>query len=144
MMAAIRLISVQRGYDPRDFVLVAFGGAGPLHANALARELGIPMILIPPSPGIASALGMLMTDLKHEFVATRRQLFTNLEPAALIALFRDFETQGEMLLAGESIPPEQRGLQRTLDLRYRGQSHELSVSVPAGTLTPQDLERIQE
>ena len=144
MIAAIRLISVQRGYDPRDFVLVAFGGAGPLHANALARELGIPMILIPPSPGIASALGMLMTDLKHEFVATRRQLFTNLEPAALIALFRDFETQGEMLLAGESIPPEQRGLQRTLDLRYRGQSHELSVSVPAGTLTPQDLERIQE
>src|SRR6267142_1628171 len=79
MIGAMRLVSVQRGYDPRDFVLVAFGGAGPLHANALARELGIPMILIPPSPGIASALGLLMTDLTHEFVATRRQLLSNLD-----------------------------------------------------------------
>jgi N-methylhydantoinase A len=144
MMGAIRLISVQRGYDPRDFVLVAFGGAGPLHANALARELGIPTILVPPSPGIASALGMLMTDLKHEFVATRRQLFTDLEPAALQALFSDLEARGKASLAGEGIPPEQRRLQRSLDLRYRGQSHELSVSVPAVALTPQDLEQIQE
>ncbi len=71
MIAAMRLVSVQRGYDPRDFVLVAFGGAGPLHANALARELGIPIVLVPPSPGIASALGMLVTDIRHEFVATR-------------------------------------------------------------------------
>ena len=72
MIGAMRLVSVQRGYDPRDFVLVAFGGAGPLHANALARELGIPTVLVPPSPGIASALGMLATDIRHEFVATRR------------------------------------------------------------------------
>src|SRR4029077_3922197 len=70
MIGAMRLISVQRGYDPRAFVLVAFGGAGPLHANALARDLDIPTVLIPPSPGIASALGMLMTDIKHEFVTT--------------------------------------------------------------------------
>jgi N-methylhydantoinase A len=144
MMGAIRLISVQRGYDPRDFVLVAFGGAGPLHANALARELGIPTVLIPPSPGIASALGMLMTDLKHDFVATRRQLFGNLGPGALLALFSDFEAQGEALLAGENIPPGQRATQRSLDLRYHGQSHELSVSVPPGVLTPQDLQRIEE
>jgi N-methylhydantoinase A len=144
MMGAIRLISVQRGYDPRDFVLVAFGGAGPLHANALARELGIPTVLVPPSPGIASALGMLMTDLKHEFVATRRQLFTDLEPAALQALFSDFEAQGAALLASEGIPPERHGLQRSLDLRYCGQSHELSVSVPAAALTPHDLAQIQE
>ena len=74
MIGAMRLISVQRGYDPRHFVLVAFGGAGPLHANALARDLDIPTVLIPPSPGIASALGMLMTDIKHEFVTTRRQV----------------------------------------------------------------------
>ena len=70
MIGAMRLVSVQRGYDPRSFVLVAFGGAGPLHANALARDLDIPTVLIPPSPGIASALGMLMTDIKHEFVTT--------------------------------------------------------------------------
>jgi N-methylhydantoinase A len=144
MMGAIRLISVQRGYDPRDFVLVAFGGAGPLHANALARELGIPTIVIPPSPGIASALGMLMTDLTHEFVATRRQLLANLEPPALVALFSDYEAQGDDLLAGEGVAAAQRRLVRTLDLRYRGQSHELTVTVPAGALTPQDLERLQE
>jgi N-methylhydantoinase A len=144
MMGAIRLISVQRGNDPRDFVLVAFGGAGPLHANALARELGIPTILIPPSPGIASALGMLMTDLTHEFVATRRQLLAMLEPAALVALFSDYEVQGGDRLAREGVAPTQRRLVRTLDLRYRGQSHELTVTVPAGDLTPQDLERVQE
>jgi N-methylhydantoinase A len=144
MMGAIRLISVQRGYDPRDFVLVAFGGAGPLHANALARELGIPTILIPPSPGIASALGLLMTDLKHEFVATRRQFLANLEPTALVALFSEFGRQGEALLGREGIAPAQRRLIRTLDLRYRGQSHELTVTVPTGALTLQDLERVHE
>jgi N-methylhydantoinase A len=144
MMGAIRLISVQRGYDPRDFVLVAFGGAGPLHANALARELGIPTVLIPPSPGIASALGMLMTDLTHEFVATRRQLLAMLQPAMLVALFRDYEAQGDERLAHEWVAPAQRRLVRSLDLRYRGQSHELTVAAPAGDLTPEDLERIQE
>lgn len=144
MMGAVRLISVQRGYDPRDFVLVAFGGAGPLHANALARELGIPTVLIPPSPGIASALGMLMTDLTHEFVATRRQLLRRLQPAMLVALFRDYEAQGDERLAHEGIAPTQRRLVRSLDLRYRGQSHELTVTAPAGELTPQDVERIQE
>src|SRR5919201_631797 len=144
MMGAIRLISVQRGYDPRDFVLVAFGGAGPLHANALACELGIPTILIPPSPGIASALGLLMTDLKHEFVATRRQFLANLEPTVLVGLFSDFERQGEVLLGREGIAPAQRRLVRTLDLRYRGQSHELTVTVPTGALTRQDLEHVHE
>jgi len=144
MMAAIRLISVQRGYDPRDFVLVAFGGAGPLHANALACELGIPTVLIPPSPGIASALGMLMTDLTHEFVATRRQLLATLEPAALVALFSDYEAHGAQRLAREGVASTQHRLLRTLDLRYRGQSHELTVPVPAGPLTPQGLEQILE
>ena len=79
---------------PRDFVLVAFGGAGPLHANALARELGIPTVLVPPNPGIATAIGMLMTDLRHEFVTTRRLRIDTLSPAALEALFADFVGRG--------------------------------------------------
>jgi N-methylhydantoinase A len=144
MMGAVRLISVQRGYDPHDFVLVAFGGAGPLHANALARELDIPRILIPPGPGVASALGMLMTDLTHEFVATRRQLLGNLAPAALVALFSDYETQGNDLLAREGVAMAQRRLVRTLDLRYRGQSHELAATLPVGALTAYELARIHE
>src|SRR5256885_1410138 len=82
MIGAMRLVSVQRGYDPRRFVLVAFGGAGPLHANALARELGIPTVLVPPNPGIASPVGMLMTDIRHEFVTTRRLRVDALTPGA--------------------------------------------------------------
>jgi N-methylhydantoinase A len=144
MMGAMRLMSIQRGYDPRDFVLVAFGGAGPLHANALARELDIPTVLIPPSPGIASALGLLLTDIKHEFVATRQQLLSDLDPAALEALFADFVRQGERLLAGEGVEEARRRLLRSVDLRYQGQSHELSVSVPSGPLTLQHLQSLHE
>ncbi len=144
MIGAMRLVSIQRGYDPRDFVLVAFGGAGPLHANALVRELDIPVVLIPPSPGIASALGMLMTDIKHEFVATRRQMLSDLQPEALEALFADFVAQGQALLAGEGVEASQRRVLRSLDLRYQGQSHELDVTVPAGVLTPPLLASLQE
>jgi len=144
MIGAMRLISVQRGYDPRSFVLVAFGGAGPLHANALARDLDIPTVLIPPSPGIASALGMLMTDIKHEFVTTRRQVLSRLQPHTLDALFADFAAQGEALLAREGVAAAQRRLLRSVDLRYQGQSHELAVAVPSGALTPQALTQLHE
>lgn len=143
MTGAMRLISIQRGYDPRDFLLVAFGGAGPLHANALARELGMPTILIPPSPGIASALGLLMTDVKHDFVATRRHVLSDLVPAALEALFADFTAEGHALLEREGVELVQRRVLRSVDLRYQGQSHELSVTVPAGPLTVQHLEAVQ-
>ena len=70
MIEALRLVSVQRGFDPREFALVAFGGAGPLHANAIAHELGIPEVIIPLSPGVSSALGLLLADIKHDFVRT--------------------------------------------------------------------------
>jgi N-methylhydantoinase A len=139
MIDAVRLISIQRGYDPRDFVLVAFGGAGPLHANALARDLGIPTVLIPPNPGIATALGMLMTDIKHDFVATRRRRLAELSPEALEKSFAGFMQQGDAILEEEGVPPSQRRILRNVDLRYRGQSHELSVSVPSEILEPAHL-----
>jgi N-methylhydantoinase A len=139
MIGAMRLVSVQRGYDPRDFVLVAFGGAGPLHANALARELGIPAVLVPPSPGIASAVGMLMTDLRHEFVTTRRMRLDTLTPDTLAALFADFLAEGEARLDGDGVPPADRRMLRSVDLRYHGQSFELPIAVPAGTLTAADV-----
>jgi N-methylhydantoinase A len=144
MIGAMRLVSVQRGYDPRDFVLVAFGGAGPLHANAMARALGIPKVLVPPSPGIASAIGLLMTDVKHEFAATRRQTLAGLTPAALEALFDDFAARGNTLLEREGVAAAQRRMTRSADLRYRGQSHELTVPVPSGPLAPTDLDRLAE
>jgi N-methylhydantoinase A len=144
MIAAMRLVSVQRGYDPRDFVLVAFGGAGPLHANALARELGIPTVIVPPSPGIASAIGMLSTDIRHEFVATRRQRFDDLTPADLQTLFAGFAAEGEARLARDGVPETDRRVVRSADLCYRGQSHELSITVPGGDLGEVDLANVRE
>jgi N-methylhydantoinase A len=87
---------------------------------------------------------MLMTDIQHAFVATRRQVLSSLQPQALEVLFREFETEGETMLAREGIAPQQHHLLRSIDLRYQGQSHELSVSVPAGPLTPQHLHDLQE
>jgi N-methylhydantoinase A len=144
MIGAMRLVSVQRGYDPRDFVLVAFGGAGPLHANALARELGIPTVLVPPSPGIASAVGMLVTDIRHEFVATRRLRLDGLAPVVLEALFADFVREGEARLTRDGVPLADRRMLRSADLRYHGQSFELPVTVPAGPLSAADVERLRE
>jgi N-methylhydantoinase A len=144
MIGAMRLVSVQRGYDPRDFVLVAFGGAGPVHANALARELGIPTVLVPPSPGIASAIGMLATDIRHEFVATRRVRLDGLAPEALDGLFADFVSEGEARLDRDGVPPADRRMLRSADLRYHGQSFELPVTVPPGPLTEADLARLRD
>jgi N-methylhydantoinase A len=143
MIGAMRLVSVQRGYDPRDFVLVAFGGAGPLHANALARELGIPTVLVPPSPGIASAIGMLATDVRHEFVATRRVRLDGLTPEALEALFADFAREGQARLERDGVSPSERRTLRSADLRYHGQSFELPVTVPPGPLAAADVERLR-
>ena len=144
MIAAMRLVSVQRGYDPRDFVLVAFGGAGPVHANALARELSIPTVLVPPSPGIASAVGMLATDIRHEFVATRRLRLDDLAAATLEALFTDFLAEGEARLARDGVPLADRRMVRSADLRYHGQSFELPVTVPPGPLTEADVARVRD
>ena len=143
MIGAMRLVSVQRGYDPRQFVLVAFGGAGPLHANALARELGIPAVLVPPNPGIASAVGMLMTDLRHEFVTTRRVRLDALTPEALESLFEDFLVEGSARLDRDGVPASDRQMLRSVDLRYHGQSFELSIAVPAGALTVADVGRLR-
>jgi N-methylhydantoinase A len=143
MVGAMRLVSVQRGHDPREFILVAFGGAGPLHANALARELGIPTVLVPPSPGIASAVGMLMTDLRHEFVATRRLQLNALTPAALESLFAEFATEGEARLDRDGVPRARRRLLRSVDLRYHGQSFELAITVPPGALGAAEIARLR-
>src|SRR4029079_7292027 len=105
---AMRLVSVQRGYDPRDFVLVAFGGGGALPAHAAARDARLPTVLVPPSPGIASAIGMLATDVRHEFVATRRVRLDGLTPEALEALFADFAREGQGRLQPRGGPPSGR------------------------------------
>jgi N-methylhydantoinase A len=130
MVNALHLISVQRGYDPRDFLLVAFGGAGPVHANAIAREAQMPTVLVPPSPGIFSATGLLTTDLKRDAATTIMRRADETDPAELEALFGELERAGAEQLAGEGLSGDDVEFERMLDVRYVGQSYELTI--PAG------------
>jgi N-methylhydantoinase A len=130
MVNALHLISVQRGYDPRDFVLVAFGGAGPVHANAIAREAEMPRLLVPPSPGIFSATGLLTTDLKRDAATTMMRRADEIEAAELDDVFERLERAGAGELLGEGLPRDRIEFVRALDMRYVGQSYELTL--PAG------------
>jgi N-methylhydantoinase A len=142
MIRAMQRISVQRGYDPRDFALMAFGGAGPLHAGWIAKELGIRRILIPERPGITCAFGLLATDMRSDYTRTQLMSVENSEVADINTLFGDLETQAQHWLAAEGIPPERRVLHRTVDMRYVGQNYELTVPLPAGSLEPGDIEAL--
>ncbi|HEY2220309.1 MAG TPA: hydantoinase/oxoprolinase family protein [Gaiellaceae bacterium] len=130
MVNALHLISVQRGYDPRDFLLVGFGGAGPVHANALARDAEIPTVLVPPSPGIFSATGLLTTDLKRDAAQTVVQRLDALDPSDVESVFAALEAAGAEEMRHEGVAEDAIEFERRLDLRYVGQSYELTV--PAG------------
>src|SRR5436309_10293217 len=121
MADAMRLISIRRGYDPRDFCLVAFGGAGPLHGAALAEELSIPTVLVPPSPGITSALGCLLVDIRHDLSAMFLAHVDSLDLEALEAEFAKLEGEARERLAAEGVPEAQMSIHRLVDMRYRGQ-----------------------
>lgn len=127
MAKAIRVISVQRGYDPRDYTLVAFGGAGPLHSSRLARELDMRRILVPRNPGILCALGLLLTDLMTNYAQTRLMPLDGAAPAATREVFASLEQRAAAWFADEGIGPEGRRLRRTVDMRYAGQNYELSI-----------------
>ena len=130
MVNALHLISVQRGYDPRDFLLVGFGGAGPVHANALARDIEMPTVLVPPSPGIFSATGLLTTDLKRDAAQTLMQRLDALDAAEVEAVFAELGAAGAEEMRHEGVAEDAVEFVRRLDLRYVGQSYELTV--PAG------------
>ena len=137
MARAIRVVSVQRGHDPRDYTLAAFGGAGPLHAARLARELDVARVLVPRNPGIFCALGLLLTDLCADFAATR---LTTLAPAAapdVEAAFATLRAQADAWFEAEAITAPQ--LARTVDMRYAGQNYELPIPLPDGPVTPASL-----
>jgi N-methylhydantoinase A len=132
MTSAIREISIQRGHDPRDFTLIAYGGAGPMHALALAAEIGLPRVLVPRHPGNFSAFGLLASDIKHDDVRTRVGLLRERE-AVLAGLFAEMAETAGRQLEREGFAPEQQRMVRSLDLRYRGQAFELNVAAGAGT-----------
>ena len=134
MVKAIRVISIERGYDPRDYAVMAFGGAGPLHAARLARELDIGRVLVPKHPGLLCALGLLVTDLRTNLSLSR---LMRLDEAALPAIeegFARLHERAETWFAQEGIARERRVLTRFLDLRYGGQGYELTVPGPAGRM----------
>ena len=131
MTNALRLVSVQRGYDPDDFVLMAFGGAGPVHANRLAAEIGTPTTIIPMSPGTTSAMGLLVTDLKHDYSTTLIQRTDQLDTELIAETYRNLEAQGRASLQREGMQPEDTVFQRQVDMRYVGQSYELTIPLPA-------------
>jgi N-methylhydantoinase A len=129
MVNALHLISVQRGYDPRDFVLLGFGGAGPLHANAIARESEMPTLVIPVAPGIFSATGLVGSDLKRDSSITLLRRLDAVDAAELEGAFAQLEADGSAELAREGMSPERIAFARQIDMRYVGQSFELTISV---------------
>lgn len=139
MAKAIRVISVQRGHDPRDYALMAFGGAGPLHAARLARELDMSRIIVPPAPGILCAMGLLLTDLRADFAISRLMPLDGAALEPLEAGFADLEAQAEAWFASERIAAERQVLTRNVDMRYMGQNYELSVPMPAGPVTAESF-----
>ncbi|WP_102224585.1 hydantoinase/oxoprolinase family protein [Acidimangrovimonas sediminis] len=132
MARAIRVISIQRGYDPRDYVLMAFGGAGPLHAVRLAQELDIRRVLVPRNPGTLCALGLLLTDLRANFPVTRLTRLTADNIPVLQGALEEVAAEADQWFADEGIAETARRLILSIDIRYEGQNYELSVPVPEG------------
>jgi N-methylhydantoinase A len=135
-MNAIKLISVRRGYDPRDFVLVAFGGGGPMHAAAMLRELRCKKVVIPIYPGVFSAFGMLMSDLQIDTLRTRIIRVDGADLTLLNSMYEEMENQARRSLETEGIGRESIRILRYADMRYLGQEHTVKVPVPNGALTP--------
>lgn len=135
MERAVRVSSAEKGFDPRMITLVAFGGAGPMHAAALGKSVGMPIVLIPEQPGVFSAVGLVMADIRHDFVQTRMMRGDGITIDAVRTLYDELEKQGLDALDSDGLEPNQRIIRRTADLRYVGQAYEVNVPVPDGTIT---------
>ena len=144
MAQALRIVSVERGHDPQEFSLIAFGGAGPVHAAALADELKIPEVIIPPAPGAFSALGLVATDLKRDYSRTVYADLSTVDPARVDNAFMAMESAGTAMLEAANVPPGRRALLRQADVRYRRQAYELTLPVDSGPVTRESLTRLAE
>jgi len=130
MSDAVRLISISRGYDPRDFALVAFGGAGALHGVDVARELAIPVVIVPPNPGVTSALGCLLVDMQHDFSQSCMVDAADADATEIEAQFAELEKAALARLIHEGVAQQDIVLQRSIDMMYRGQWRSLAVNAP--------------
>ena len=145
MAAALGVVSVQRGYDPREFVLVVAGGAGPIHAAAIAREMEIPLIMIPRESSVFCAAGMLISDLKHDYVRTYAREIDQVDVAEVQTLLADMAATARETLESERVPENKMEIKYSADLRYVGQFNEVEVAVPGeGTITVKTLTQMAQ
>jgi N-methylhydantoinase A len=143
MSYAVKGVTTERGLDAGDFALVAYGGAGPLHAVAVAREIGIRKVIIPHAPGVFSAFGMLFSDLRYDYVRT---WYTRLDDAAfadLEAVYTTLEDQGRAAIASTSVTPSKVVIKRAMDMRYVGQEHAVTVDLPMSVFAREDRKAIK-
>jgi N-methylhydantoinase A len=144
MSYAVKAVTTERGLDIGDFALVAYGGAGPLHATAIAQELGIRRVIIPRAPGVFSAFGMLFSDLRYDYV---RSWFERLERApfeAMEKIYDEIENQGRESIAATSIKPQEVAITRAADMRYVGQEHAVTVDLPMALFEKKDRDGIKK
>ncbi len=144
MAEALRIVSIERGHDPREFSLVAFGGAGPIHAAALAEELDIPKIIVPPIPGGFSALGLVVTDVRRDYARTLYRQLADLDASEIDAVWSELRAQGEEMLSATDIRPDRWRFRRSADLRYTRQAYELNVTATSGVFTEASKEQLAE
>jgi N-methylhydantoinase A len=144
MAGAIRMVSISLGADPRDFALFAFGGAGPLHAVALARELAVPRVLIPARPGITNALGCVVADLRHDFVRTLNRPLDTVDIQTVHAILAEQQAEGRRLIGQEKITLTGIRAEYSADMQFVGQTHLLRVPLPSATTTREEMQRLFE
>jgi len=140
MAGAIRMVSLGRGHDPRDFALFAFGGAGPLHACALARELAIPRVLVPPRPGVTNAIGCVVADLRHDYVRSVNRPLAEVDMAEAAAILAEQFEQGRRTVEREAVAVEEVVAVRTAEMQFQGQSHMLFVPLAGAEIEREALQ----
>jgi N-methylhydantoinase A len=144
MAGALRLVSVQRGHDPRDFALIAYGGAGPLHANAVAKLMGSFPVIVPPAPGLVCAIGDLVADFRDEFAQTHIRLIGQASGAEVAGILDDLGARAQAWLTGEGIEESARRISYVADMRYHRQGYEIPVAIDPGEVRADGLADLEE
>jgi N-methylhydantoinase A len=143
MEEAIKAISTMRGHDLRDFMLLAFGGAGPVHASRIARDLGMAGVIVPLYPGVFSAIGLLMSDVKHDYVQSKLMPISAATPAGVNAMFEGLSARAMEELRRDGFSPDRIRVERSLDMRYAGQGYEIAVPCPMDPLEADGLGQLR-
>lgn len=144
MTNALKLVSINRGYDPRDFIMIAFGGGGAMHATSLAAELNIPTVIIPAHSAVFSAWGMLMSDLRRDYVRTLPTALTENQAGVISATMEEMVKEATDAYLAEGIAAEDIYFERLVDMRYSGQAHSVRIKLPPGTLSAEEIAALRK